>query len=173
MKPFHPIGVSLLCTIFLTIGMDRPLSAAALDFGWGAPIHIRQTSKGKNEQINLAWLIQVSNNTNQRLVPRLDIVAVTDTGRQYTPASSPGVNIPVPHEEVGNITGLASGVFPNATRRAVAVFQDIDPKASMIHFYVGGLVRPNSGSTRQVTYLRITYKRVLSGWKWTEISDLR
>lgn len=157
--------------VLVLAGAGAPRAGASLDFGWGPPLQVTQ-GKLKAEKIYLAWPIQISNHTPKRWGPDLDIVAVTDTGFQYKPV--PELKVSARHSGQGPepLTALQSTLFPPATRRAVAVFEDVDPKASIIYFYVGGLVQDASGNSDNGVYLRITYKHTLSGWNWEGMSLL-
>ena len=76
-------------------------------------------------------------------------------------------------KEVLSVSNLEKDIFPLATRKAVAVFENVDPKANEIHFYVGGLVASASPDVEEMTYMKITYSRALSGWEWKETSFIR
>lgn len=140
--------------------------AASLDFGWGTPIKVKEKIAKKGHYHDLAWPIQISNGTGKRWLPRLDIVAVTDTGKQYAPTPTRKVTL---SEEMASLANLESHLFPSVTRKAVVVFEKIDSAAKVIHFYVGGLV---DVPEREMKYLRITYKRAPSGWTWEDAGAL-
>lgn len=165
MKRIHMKIIVCLCTVFILTGVSVSSAAAYLDFGWGTPVLL--THKGKNlQETYVAWPIQISNNTNQRLVPQLDIVAVTDTGKQYSPASGLKVSPQEDSKEITSLADLRNNIFPAVTRRALAIFKDIDPKATVIHFYIGGLENGGNPAKENTKYLRITYKkRLRTGWE--------
>lgn len=156
---------SFLFTFFIALGIDSP-RAASLDFGWGTPIEVKEKIAKKGHQHYLAWPIQISNRTGKRWIPRLDIVAVTDTGKQYTPTPTMKILL---FEEMASLANIESSLFPSVTRKAVVVFEKIDSEAKVIHFYVGGLI---DVPEREMKYLRITYRRSPSGWKWEDSGAL-
>ncbi|MBI3610166.1 MAG: hypothetical protein HY204_05635 [Nitrospirae bacterium] len=172
--PAHYIKIFLF-SVFILSGAHGTIWAASLDFGWGRPIDLKQ--KTDVNKSYLAWPIQITNSTGKRVVPNLDVVAVTNTGKQYAPLSTVKVDAPSPHGDFLSISALHSNIFPSATRSTIAVFENMDPKAGVIHFYVGGLVLPEpSGDPPQAgstTYLRITYKRSQTGWEWEGTSVLK
>ena len=170
-NPFGNLILLLSATLFL-VSFQGPAFATALDFGWGEPVLVHNAQK-KDGGNFLAWPIQIDNNTGQRLVPHLDIVAVTDTRKQYHSDPSQRAWARVLDKEVMSVSNLEKDFFPMASRKAVAVFENVDPKARMIHFYVGGLVKSASPEVEKMTYLRITYSRVLSRWEWQETSFIR
>ena len=169
---YRKIGGYLLCIGLFTVGPSSLSLAADLDFGWGSPIQLSEKPNSDQDQTYLAWPIQVRNSTQKRLAPHLEIVAVTDTGRQYTPNSRTTVRGPIRSVQVVNFSDFKSGIFPSVTRQTVVLFENVDPMASTIDFYVGGLVGTHPTGEKKRTYLRITYRRVLSGWIWEEISAL-
>lgn len=154
--------IGLFATLFLGVG-KAPLAASPFDFGWSSPIVVEKKSKGRLTTY-LAWPIQLRNNTVRLLSPQLEIVAVTDTGRQYNPDPAIHVHRPPHRYPLVAMTDMGDGIFPSVTQNTVAVFQQIDPKASRIDFYVGGLVDLDLVGEKR--YLKITYKRILSGWEW-------
>lgn len=166
MKKFTTtLTLFLFVTLIMVFGSGISV-AAALDFGWGTPVLLKE----KPSKVYLAWPIQISNNTDKRLIPYLDIVVVTNTGKQYSPLST----LKIPYGDFLNIAALRSNLFPSATRRAIAVFENVDPMASVIHLYVGGLVQPTPAASKEdMAYLRITYKRSSTGWEWEETSVLK
>ena len=162
------LGVILGLFAALFLGVDKAsLAASPLDFGWGSPILVEKKSK-RDKTMVLAWPIQVRNNTARLLSPQLEIIAVTDTGRQYSP--DPAIRVRHSHhsQPMIAITELRDGIFPSVTQNTVVVFQEIDPKTSRIDFYVGGLVDLDLVGEKR--YLKITYKRILSGWEWEGMS---
>jgi hypothetical protein len=73
------------------------------------------------------------------------------------------------------VSDLKSNIFPMVTRRAAAVFSNIDPKAKVIHFYIGGLKDTGirkAKTTEDMQYLQITYKRAKKGWIWDSTNVL-
>lgn len=152
-----------------------PAAAAehgSLDFGWSQPVtpHI----KGKKGTPYLVWPIQVVNNTSRVLTPSLGVVAVTNTGRQYTSLPYAAVAPDGPYEELYTLDGLHSQMFPTVTRRAAAVFERVDPGAREIRFYVSGLVRPEARRTSGGTpYVLVTFERVKDEWKWVSTEFLQ
>lgn len=171
MKFKHKTMLLLSVPLFLII-FSVSTAAASLDFGWGAPIIF--PAKNKQGEINknyMAWPIQISNYSKHRLVPFLDIVAVTNTGKQYSPVRKKLVR-DHESEEMLNISEIEDKIFPDVTRRSIILFSDIDPKASIIHFYVGGLKETEIVTTKDVKYLKITYKRSPDGWKWDGVNFL-
>lgn len=164
-KPFSLMALSFFFTFFILLGVDS-VQAASLDFGWGTPIEITEKIERKGEKQYLVWPIQISNRSGKRWLPRLDIVAVTDTGKQYAPTPTLKVSA---SGEAASLASLENHLFPSVTRHAMVVFERIDPKAKVIHLYVGGLV---DIPDREMKYLRITYKRSLSGWEWEDSSAL-
>ncbi len=159
-RKFH----SIIQTVFiLGLILVMPLTSLAaissLDFGWGSPILIKQS--GQKQM--LAWPIQISNPTKKPWFAKLDVVAVTDTGKQYSTISNPDI------EDIDGISPLSvlkSHIFPSVTRRTIALFEEVDPKATLIHFYVGGIVDPSQKEQGETRYFRITYQRTVEGWKW-------
>jgi hypothetical protein len=152
-------------TFLILLGVDSTW-AASLDFGWGTPIEINDKVERKSPKQYLVWPIEISNRTPKRWVPHLDIVAVTDTGKQYAP--TPAMKETVSGDRT-SLAGLDHQLFPAVIRKAIAVFEEIDSEAKVIHFYVGGLI---DIPERQMKYLRITYKRSPSGWKWEDSGAL-
>jgi hypothetical protein len=146
-------------------GLDSS-QAASLDFGWGTPLEVTEKIGKKGHKHYLAWPIQITNRTGKRWLPRLDVVAVTDTGKQYAPTPTMRVNL---SEETASLAGMERHLFPSVTRKGVVVFEKIDLEAKVIHFYVGGLV---DLPEREMKYLRITYKRSPSGWTWEDSGAL-
>ncbi|GEM_PF-6475319 len=160
----HPM-LAFFFTFLIVLGLDSS-QAASLDFAWGPPLEINEKIEKKGEKPYLVWPIQITNRTGKRWLPRLDIVAVTDTGKQYSPTPTMKVST---SGEAASLATLENHLFPSVTRNAVAVFEKVDPEAKVIHFYVGGLV---DIPERKMKYLRITYKRSPSGWKWEESGAL-
>jgi hypothetical protein len=147
-----------------------------LDFGWSKPVAPR--AKGRKTAPYLLWPIQVMNNTGGVLTPSVSVVAVTNTGRQYTPLPYAAVAPDGPYEQLYTLDGLRTELFPQATRRAVAVFERVDPNAREIRFYVSGLVRP--GARRASAgpasggnpYVMVTFERVKDEWQWVNTEFL-
>ena len=159
------IVFALFFIFFIGHSLDSS-QAASLDFGWGKPIEITEKGERRGERQYLVWPIQITNRTGRRWLPHLDIVAVTDTGKQYAP--TPGMRVSAPGD-IASLAGLGEHLFPSVTRKATVVFEKIDPEAKVIHFYVGGLIdKPE----REMKYLRITYRRSASGWKWEDSGAL-
>ncbi|TAK00893.1 MAG: hypothetical protein EPO39_15185 [Candidatus Manganitrophaceae bacterium] len=156
-------------TFLILFGLDST-QAASLDFAWGTPMEITGKIESKidrkGDKPYLIWPIQISNRTGKRWLPHLDVVAVTDTGKQYAPTPTLKVSA---SGEAASLANLESHLFPSVTRNAVVVFEKIDPEAKVIHFYVGGLI---DIPERKMKYLRITYKRSPSGWKWEDSGAL-
>jgi len=143
----------------------------SLDFGWSQPVapHV----KGKKAAPYLVWPIQIVNNTTGILTPSLGVVAVTNTGHQYTPLPYAAVAPDGPYEELYTLDGLRSEMFPRVTRRAVAVFEKVDPNAREIRFYVSGLVGPGARRTAGGnSYVLITFERVRDEWQWVSTEFL-
>ena len=163
----------LLSVILFLVTFQGSAVAAALDFGWGQPVVVKKKAKREEGGSYLAWPIQIGNNTHQRLVPHLDIVAVTDTRKQYHSNPVERVWVRDLDMEVQSVSNLERDIFPMATRKAVVVFENVDPEAREIHFYVGGLVASASPEIEEMTYMKITYSRVHSGWEWKETSFIR
>lgn len=156
--------IHILLLILSTVFSAPSVSAAApLDFGWGTPFSVSEKTTAKDHKDYLAWPIHISNRTGKRSPVLLDVVAVTDTGRQYAPVSTLRIQPPVEYQ---NITALQNMIFPMVTLRAVALFEDVDPKAGVIHFYIGGLLDSKIGEKEKMNYLRITYVRHTNGWVW-------
>jgi hypothetical protein len=145
--------------------------SGSLDFGWSRPSapHL----KGKKSAPYLVWPIQIVNNTTAVLTPSLGVVAVTNTGHQYIPLPYAAVAPDGPYEELYTLDGLHTEMFPRVTRRAVAVFEKVDPNAREIRFYVSGLIRPGarraSGGT---SYVLVTFERVKDEWQWVSTEFL-
>lgn len=145
--------------------------SGSLDFGWSQPVapHV----KGKKAAPYLVWPIQIVNNTTGVLTPSLGVVAVTNTGKQYTPLPYAAVAPDAPFEELYTLDGLHSEMFPQVTRRAVAVFEKVDPQAREIRFYISGLVRPGPRRTAGgSSYVLVTFERVKDDWKWVSTEFL-
>jgi hypothetical protein len=145
--------------------------SGSLDFGWSKPVapHI----KGKKSAPYLVWPIQIVNNSTGVLTPSLGVVAVTNTGHQYIPLPFAAVAPDAPYEELYTLDGLHTQMFPRVTRRAVAVFEKVDPKAQEIRFYVSGLVRPGPRRTSGGTsYVLVTFERVKDDWQWVSTEFL-
>ncbi|MFQ5589320.1 MAG: hypothetical protein ACE5F7_10825 [Nitrospiria bacterium] len=163
MKPrFHRKLVRLsLCVAVFVLAVSFPLSltAATLDFGWGTPFILQL----KGERPYLAWPIQVHNATNKRYFAQVDVVAVTDTGNQYPALTGLHVEQPV---KIKNLGLLRNNIFPEVTQRAIAVFEPVDPRATVLHFYVGGVVGVSPKVQSEITYFRVTYRRTKTGWEW-------
>lgn len=139
--------------------------SGALDFGWSRPVlpHV----KGKSAEPYLLWPIQIVNSSDRVLTPSINVVAVTNTGRQYMPLPYAAVAPDGPYEEVYTLDGLRTEMFPNVTRRAVAVFEKVDPNAREIRFYVSGLIRPGAHATgRSGQYVLVTFERRDKEWAW-------
>ena len=171
-NPFKNLLLFLSAILFL-VTFQGSAVAAALDFGWGQPVVVKKKALRKDGGSYLAWPIQIGNNTHQRIVPHLDIVAVTDTRKQYHSDPAERVWVRDLDKEVLTVSNLEKDIFPMATRKAVVVFDNVDPKASEIHFYVGGLVASASPEIEEMTYMKITYRRVHSGWEWKETGFIR
>lgn len=164
--------ILLLSIPIILIVVSFSTVAASLDFGWGVPIMFPAKSKQSEIKKNyMAWPVQISNYSKRRLVPLLDIVAVTDTGKQYSPVRNKLVR-DLESDEMVNISDIEDKIFPDVTRRSIILFSDIDPKANIIHFYVGGLREADLITTKDIKYLKITYKRSPAGWKWESINFL-
>ena len=164
MKRFNMRIVALITTIFITAGISISSAAASLDFGWSTPVVLANKEKKNVRETYIAWPIQISNSTKQKLVPALDIVAVTNTGKQYSPIPE----LKVSHQEgreMLSLTELKGNIFPSVTRRAMAIFKNIDPKATIVHFYIGGLDGRGRVDREDIKYLRVTYKRLRTGWE--------
>jgi len=155
----------------LTAGPALAAQANGLDFGWGKPVAPRV--KGKKAAPYLLWPIQVMNNSDGVLTPSVSVVAVTNTGRQYIPLPYAAVAPDGPYEQLYTLDGLRTELFPKATRRAVAVFERVDPDAREIRFYVSGLVRPGPHRTSGGTsYVMVTFERVKDEWQWVNTEFL-
>ena len=152
--------------IGLLLAAATPAFSAALDFGWGPPIEVKVHPKDRY----LVWPIQISNSGPVRMTPSLEIVAVTDTGKQYIPEETAEVHMPAATEEIISVAALQAHIFPSATRRAAVVFERFDPRAKVVHFYVGGLTQ--GPTSRSSPYLHVTYKRSGAGWTWQSTSVL-
>ena len=174
MKRLHIIIAIFISIAYFLMGLSVSSAAASLDFGWGTPVILTQKPSPATTKTYIAWPIQISNNTGYRLIPNLDIVAVTDTGKQYSPV--PDMKIKTSnYSEMLTISDLKNNIFPMVTRRAVAVFSNIDPKANVIHFYIGGLKDTGirkAKTTEDMQYLQITYKRAKKGWTWDSTNVL-
>jgi hypothetical protein len=171
MKHLTLIIILFLCTVFIFDGVYKTTAAASLDFGWGPPIDLKQ--EGNTIKSYLVWPIQISNRTGRRLVPHLDIVAVTNTGRQFSPLSTVKITGPSSYGVLTRISDLCSNLFPSAMISGMAVFGNMDPKVNGIDFYVGGLIVSESPVADERTYLRITYKRTRAGWEWEDTGVLK
>jgi hypothetical protein len=160
----------------LTAGPALAAQANGLDFGWGKPVPSH--AKGKKAAPYLLWPIQVMNNSDGVLTPSVSVVAVTNTGRQYVPLPYAAVAPDGPYEQLYTLDGLRTELFPQATRRAVAVFERVDPDAREIRFYVSGLVRPGPRRTSATassgggSYVMVTFERVKDEWKWVNTEFL-
>ena len=173
MKTSLSISLFALCISLALTGVSvsapAPSFSQSLDFGWGPPIYRKAQIDEKKGY--LAWPIQISNYTGKKLLPLLDIVAVTDTGRQYAPNSK--ILASMAPGDMLSLSGLHTSIFPQATRRSMVVFEDFDPKINRIHFYIGGLTQASGkvGSEHQ-KYLQITYTRAGGVWKWEKTGVL-
>lgn len=155
----------------VTAGPARA-DSGALDFGWSKPV--LPHAGGKKAEPYLLWPIQIVNSSDQVLTPSISVVAVTNTGRQYMPLPYAAVAPDGPYEEVYTLDGLRTEMFPQVTRRAVAVFEKVDPEAREIRFYVSGLLRPgarSTGGSRQ--YVLVTFERHDKEWSWVSTEFLR
>lgn len=162
--------LSLLSALFFSVFtmlsvFPAASTAATLDFGWGSPFVLHQ----KEEKRYLAWPIQVSNSTNKRCFAQVDVVAVTDTGNQYTALTGLHIGKPV---NIKNLGVLKNHIFPDVTQRAIAVFEEIDPRAALLHFYVGGVVEVSPRIQEEIKYFRVTYRRTQTGWEWNGSNTL-
>lgn len=143
----------------LLASFSLPAFADTLDFGWGSPFVLHQ----KGNQHFLAWPIQVSNSTKKRIFAQIDVVVVTDTGIQYTAlAKLPEDNL----VNVRNVSVLNNNIFPSVTQRTVVVFESVDPRATLLHFYVGGVMNSSLSVQEKDRYFRVTYRRTKTGWEW-------
>jgi hypothetical protein len=141
------------------VGAGSAAAATSLDFGWSSPITV-SCHPPHVRSFYTVWSIQVGNSTPKRLAPNVEITAVTDTGREYSPLPTVAAKGPLD----GNIAALHRPMFPAVMRRVAAVFEDVDLEATMLHFYVGGLVVDPTPEAHPV-YLRVTYRRSGSTWK--------
>jgi len=155
-----------LCSLGLLFAGTTPVFASSLDFGWGPPVEVRSRSQTRY----LVWPIQISNPGPGKLTPTLEIVAVTDTGKQYAAQQAATVSVPVSAGQVVSMAALQTAIFPSATRRAAVVFEQFDPHARVVHLYVGGLTQ--AALSRSSPYLHVTYVRSGSGWTWKGTSVL-
>ena len=103
MKKSMTIFFLFLLITLIMVGGGGVSIAAALDFGWGTPVLLKQ----KSSKSYLAWPIQISNNTDKRLIPYLDLVVVTDTGKQYSPLPT----LKIPYGDFLSIDALQSHLF--------------------------------------------------------------
>lgn len=160
--------VFLLILVFSAITLVRPVTGSAnplsVDLGWGTPSLVSQKS-GKAIRNTLVWPVQLSNNTPHRKSPVLEVVAVTNTGRQYAALPLEKVTV-VSLGEVPGIKGFNEGLFPQASLQGFAVFNDFDPNATRISFYLGGLFETFNGNPDSNKFILITYERKGSGWEW-------
>jgi hypothetical protein len=164
------VAIALLIATVFFAGGTASATASSLDFGWGQPVAVKPRP-GKSSF--LVWPIQISNRTAKKLVPQLDLVAVTDTGKQYHSQATVKVSTAAsPSGETLSVAALQSTMFPSVTRQAFAVFENVDPHARVIHFYVGGLETPAAANPGQDVYLRVTYTRSKTGWVWSGTSVL-
>jgi hypothetical protein len=169
-RPWVALAVAA-ALVALAAGPAPAAERGSLDFGWSKPVtpHI----KGHKGTPYLVWPIQVVNNTTRVLTPSLGVVAVTNTGHQYTSLPYAAVAPDGPYEELYTLDGLHSEMFPQVTRRAVAVFERVDPGAREIRFYVSGLVRPGVRRTNGGTpYVLVSFERVKDDWKWVSTEFL-
>ncbi len=58
---------------------------------------------------------------------------------------------------VRNLGVLKNNIFPDVTQRAIAIFEDVDPQATLLHLYVGGLVEVSAHLREEIKYFRVTY----------------
>jgi hypothetical protein len=160
--------VFLISLFFVAINLISPVTGFAnplsVDLGWGTPSVVSQKS-GKARRNILVWPVQLSNNTPHRKSPVLEIVAVTNTGRQYSAPPLEKVTV-VSLGEVPGIKGFNEGLFPQASLQGFAVFNDFDLNATRISFYVGGLFETSNGNPDSNKFVLITYERKGSGWEW-------
>lgn len=155
-----------LCALGWLVAGTTPVCASSLDFGWGPPVEVKLRPQTRY----LVWPIQISNPGPRRITPNLEIVAVTDTGKQYFPAEAAKVSMPAGGGEVVSVAALQTNIFPSAIRRAAVVFDQFDPRARVVHLYVGGLTP--TASNRSSPYLHVTYTRAGAGWIWQSTSVL-
>ncbi len=162
------LKVLLIFLFSFSITLVRPAtgfaSSMSVDLGWGKPSVVSQKS-GKAHRNILVWPVQLSNNTPHRISPALEIVAVTNTGRQYSAPPLEKVTV-VSLGEVPGIKGFNEGLFPQASLQGFAVFNDFDLNATRISFYVGGLIETSNGNSDSNKFVLITYERKGSGWEW-------
>lgn len=170
MKRLVQIIASIIFMALILPGIPGRSFASTLDFGWASPFVMTQRSKNGN--INMAWPIQIINDTRRRLIPSLEIVAVMDNGRQYYPTPQIRAKGGGSSEECVSLSSLQTALFPSVSQRAIVVFEDLDPKASMVDFYVGGLETGGPMDLKEKVYLKITYRRSSSGWELEGISSL-
>jgi len=177
MKPMATRFAKAAC---VAVGILAWLAVAApgagaqwLDFGWSRPVAAAEVKPSIGAGDYLIWPIQITNNSPRVLSPSISVVAVTNTGRQYTPLPFVAVAAERPRDEVFTLEQLKSEMFPAVRRRAAVVFEDVDPDARQIRFYVRGLVRPgpqrvaNGGA-----YVMVTFERMDGSWVWVNTDFL-
>jgi len=151
---------SLFISILISIGpLPSVASVSSLDFGWGSPILINRPGQ---KQL-LAWPIQITNPTKRPWFAKLDVVAVTNTGKQYNAISDANV---AHFDGISPLSVLKSHIFPAVTRQTIALFEGVDPGATVIHFYVGGIVNASQKEGKEPQYFRVTYQRTADAWLW-------
>jgi hypothetical protein len=159
--------MTILKNFLILLCLTHSAFAASLDIGWGIPAILSEKIDKSNHKV-LLWPIQVSNGTSSKRHPLLDIVAVTNTGKQYNATRLSKGNLGRYAALVSDTTSTKGAIFPAAAMQGFAIFEDIDPKAGSLYFYIGGLMEDVKSRKEIKKYIRITYKKIGQDWKWVD-----
>lgn len=156
----------LLINIIILIIIAPSLTWAnglILDFGWGPPQqNILYPKISKNDDIE--WSYKITNSNDKLICAQIKIVVVTDTGQQYEDHASLVQNGKI-SPYIKRVSNTKGDIYPGVTKHGIAIFDSVDKEATMLNFFVSGLIINSPDQCEQGKGIfRITYKKAGKGW---------
>lgn len=159
----------LFLFLFLNLVISFPVisEASQVDFGWSVPEYFLYNEGSEDEKKYLIRVFSIRNTIDKEITVPVATLLLTDTDKYYEAKYIPEIAEKV--SEDGE-TYLSSDEMKGeyglgATRKGIAIFEDIDPYAQKINIFMTGLSHFFFWRWRlsDCSY-KITYKR--SGSKW-------
>lgn len=152
-----------LLVMFVSITVE----AAQVDFSWSTPENIVYKEGTEDEKRFIVWLYSLRNTTDKKILVPIETFLNTDTQKNYADKYIPEIvsKVTKGDEVYLNANDIKGEFAPGATKKGIAIFEDVDTYAQNINIFATGLSHFFFWRWRLVDYsYKISYKK--SGDKW-------
>ncbi len=167
MKKFKYLYLYLFLFLNLVFFFSVISEASQVDFGWSVPEYFMYNEGSGDEKKYLIWVFSIKNTIDSEITIPVATLLSTDTDKYYEAKYVPEIAEKVSEDGEKYLSSdkMKGEYSPGATRKGIAIFEDVDPHAQKINIFMTGLSHFFFWRWRLSDYsYKITYKKSGNDW---------